>query len=584
MLVIGSARRLQKARRYREVAEVLLRHGLGFLIDDIGIGRLVPWPLRWRGLFLRFQAGDRRLFGTRLRAALCELGPAFIKLGQVLSLRPDLVSPEIVEALRGLQADAAAITLKAVEDEVERALGLPLDRVFSEFSHAPLAVASVAQVHAARLRDGADVVVKVQRPNVLSTLTGDLDILATLAEAGREAWQSAGIDLTDVVMELRRLIRQETDFRLEARATERLRDNFRGWGRVVVPKVYREFSGRTVLTMERLTGLSAGEVRLCQGDRAARRAAGILLRAFLKQVLADGFFHADPHPGNILWTPDGRVAFLDCGAVGRLEQETRRRLYRLLAAFVAQDSARLARALRGLGITPPGGEDGAFQDDVRLLFDAYRDLPADGFELGAAVTDLMALAQRHGVKLPRDLVLLSRALLTLEGVVRDLAPSLNVVQAARPWLARFAARQADPRQAFRRVGTLVAEYADVVEDLPVRLDRVLNALERLDAPGGVKARQPAPTPVSRPRWREREQVKKRASPPEGDGDGDGQRWFGGAQVAVSVVIGAWTVASAALILEGVRLANWTTAMLGGAGFALGGLALGVAMAVFLRPR
>lgn len=562
-MVMDAARRLQKARRYREVAEVLLRHGLGFLAEDIGISRLVPWPLRWRGVLPPLRAHDRRVFGRRLRAALSELGPAFIKLGQVLSLRPDLVPLEIAEELRGLQDAATTATLDAVESIVEKEIGQPLEEVFSFFGHTPAAVASIAQVHVARLKDGAEVVLKVRRPDVTSALAGDLDILADLAEAGRDTWQSVGINMADVVAELRRLVRQETDFRLEARSMERLRTNFRGWDRVVVPRVYHEFSGGTVLTMERLRGASISEVNASLGVREARRAARILLRAFLKQILTDGFFHADPHPGNILWTAEGRIAFLDCGAVGHLEPETRRRLYGLIASLAAWDSARFVRVLGRLGVTPTAGHGRLFQDEVRAFLDTYRDLPLDEFALGPAIGDLMALVHRYGIRLPRELVLLSRALLTLDGVVRQLDPSLNLVRTVSPWLPRLGAGQLNPRMVLKRAGMLVAEYAEILEELPSQFERAVDVLERLaDVPAAKKATENNP-------FRSPHKVFASVSPAR--------------QVALSVLLAAWILASATLILEGVRAARWTLTAVGVGGFALGGLLLGVAILVLLRP-
>ncbi|HEY8531118.1 MAG TPA: AarF/ABC1/UbiB kinase family protein [Limnochorda sp.] len=438
------ARRRRLAGRYRQVVEVLGRHGLGLLLEELGLERFRPG--------FRQDEGNLERRGVRIRRALEELGPTFIKLGQFLSTRPDVVPADVVEELQRLQDQVPPVPFDALLPALSDALGgRPVHEVFESIDPEPLASASIAQVHAGVLRDGSEVAIKIQRPQVEQQIAVDLELLFGLAHlaAGRI---SLPFDPVALVDGLARSLRRELDYRREASAIERFRENFRGWKWVHFPKVYWEWSNRQVLVMERLRGLRITDVEAL--DRAgidrkvlARRGAQI----FMKMVLVDGFFHGDPHPGNLYVEPGNRLAVMDFGIVGRIDPETAEEVASLLHALVDQRPDQAVEALEALGALDPETDRLALRRDLRDIIETHWGRTLQEMPVGETVAEVFRLVSRHRLHLPRDLFLLAKVLVGVEGLGRQLDPTFNAVEVAAPFVRRLLTRRLKPTRVGRRV-------------------------------------------------------------------------------------------------------------------------------------
>ncbi|MCM8750536.1 AarF/ABC1/UbiB kinase family protein [Thermomicrobiaceae bacterium CFH 74404] len=410
---------LHHRRRVAEIVAVLSRHGLGWLLDQLGFGTLA---VRERGR-LRAPRLDHRASGAvHLRMALEELGPTFIKIGQVLSTREDLLPAEYISELARLRDRVPPVPTEAVVQEIERTFGRPLADLFCEFDPEPLASASIGQVHAARLRIGTTVVVKVRKPGIAEAIEEDLAILAQLARvAQRRAPLAEYYDLVGLVDEFAWTIRAELDYRREGRNADKLREQFSGNPDIVIPRVIWERTAESVLTLKRIDGIPIDDVAAL--DRAgidrpalAQRAARVVLDA----ILLHGFFHADPHPGNFAVLPDGRIVAYDFGMVGRLDSHTRDSLLEALVGVIRQEPDRVIDALIRLNIIRHESERAGLRRDLQHLIDRYYGMALGEYRLHEVVGDLLTIMRRRRLVLPTELMLVLKTLMMHEGVGRHL--------------------------------------------------------------------------------------------------------------------------------------------------------------------
>ncbi|GII62600.1 ubiquinone biosynthesis protein UbiB [Sphaerisporangium krabiense] len=475
--------RVVRSRRYFAIVGVLVRHGLG------------PY-LRGRSPDVEAPSGRARL-ARSLRGALDDAGVTFVKLGQILSTRPDLLSPEFIDELTLLRDRASPAPWDEVEGVLAAELPGPLEEVFPEFDRRPLASASIAQVYAARLRSGERVVVKVQRPGIADVVERDLDIMARLAASleVRTRWGRA-LGVRDLVRGFADALREELDFRVEAANMTAVAAVSAGTA-VHVPAVHAPLCGRRVLVMERLDGSPLGEdpapsrapapsgeaadpppggPEPAAGDADRSELARTLLEALLRQIMLDGVFHADPHPGNIMLLADGRLGLLDFGSVGRLDAGLRASLQRLLLAMDRGDPLGVSDAL--LEVVPRPGEI----DEPRLERELGRFMarhlnhgPAGGVRM---FTDLFRIVSGHGLAVPPEVAAVFRTLATVEGTLTGLAPGFDLIGEARAFAGRHFAERRDPAAIRKAATDELAALLPMLRRLPRRVERIVGAAEQ----------------------------------------------------------------------------------------------------------
>ncbi|HWS47015.1 MAG TPA: AarF/ABC1/UbiB kinase family protein [Acidimicrobiia bacterium] len=423
-------------RRGAEVAAVGTRHGLASLLDCLDLGVLAP---RWH----RSAAGRSGPVAVHLRRALEELGPTFMKLGQVLSTRPDLIPPRFEAELALLQDAGPVVPTPQILAAVEDAFGAAADQVLRRFDDVPIAAASIGQVHAATLADGREVVVKVRRPGVISDVSIDLDLLMGAAGVlARSSLVASRYDPVGLAKEFSATLRSELDYRREGRNAERIAASFANDDGVRIPEVIWELTCESVITEERLRGIKVDDLRALDAaglDRVqiARRFAN----AYLSMVFVHRFFHADPHPGNVFVEPAGRIGFVDFGMVGSIGNRTRHGLSTILLALVAADAPRMADGLLGLGVASDDVDRAAFERDLAHLLERYARLPLEELRLRFLLADLMNTVRAHRLRLPSDLALLLKTVMMCEGVAARLDPKFELV----PMLVPYASALVDRR-------------------------------------------------------------------------------------------------------------------------------------------
>jgi ubiquinone biosynthesis protein len=476
-VVLGARRALARSRRYSQISRIAVRHGLG------------PY-LRGRGRHGEDEAGGRAALARSLRQALEEGGVTFVKLGQLMSTRRDLLPEEFISELSRLQDRAEPAPWEQVEEVITQSLGAPAEEVFAELQPEPAAAASIAQVHKARLRCGdgpdAEVAVKVQRPGIRSTVEQDLDILLRLADTleDRARWARA-VGTAGVARGFAAAIREELDFRVEARnmaaVASTWRDQQRAVGgsvQVVLPALHEQLCTEHVLVIEWLDGVSlrdAGPLIDDQGlDRAELTRA--LLRSMVYQITEGGVFHADPHPGNVLLLTDGRLALLDFGSVGRLDSQQRSALLGLLLAVGRGDPAALRDAL--LELVTRTDEIDEWQLERALGRFAARHLVGTNAPTAEMFTDLFRLASQFELAIPPEIATVLRALATLEGTLSLLTPGIDIAAEARQYATDHVAAALSPAAVPKSAAGEVAALLPVLRRLPRRFDRVTGALEQ----------------------------------------------------------------------------------------------------------
>jgi len=460
-------------RRYREVANVLAKHGFGYILDQTGLIDFLPKRAQL--------ATNREKWGApeRLLHVLEELGPTFIKLGQIMSTRADLLAEAYIKQLSKLQDAVPSLPFAEIETVIREELNKPLDELFLTFTEEPLASASIGQVHRAVLKSGEEVVVKVQRPNISQKIETDLEILFHIARIAekRTTWGRL-YQPVDVVEEFARSLRNELDYLAEGRNAERFRRNFAGEETVVIPRVYWEYSSRRVLVLEYVRGIKISHFEKLDREGIDRKkTARIVVNAMLKQVFEDGFFHGDPHPGNLAVLPGGRVLFMDFGQAGRVDQWLRERFSDLILALVRQDVNHIVRSLLKVGVVNRGINVQGLRKDVSRLQRKYYGIPMSQIRLGDALSELLQLSYTYQIRIPPEVALLIKAMITLEALVQELDPELSIVDIAEPYGRKLLRMRFAPRRLGTAVSEQLWELGGFLADLPSRLENLLSLLE-----------------------------------------------------------------------------------------------------------
>jgi len=413
---------------------------------------------------------------TRVVLMLEELGPTFVKFGQILSTRPDIIPPHLAARLSSLQDKVAPIALDDVRKMVTSSLGAPPEALFASFEERPLASASIAQVHGARTKDGIDVVVKVQRPGLRPLVESDLSLLRFLASRVLDVYpEAAYFDLKGMVEEFESSLLSELDFVREREHIERFQENFAAKPRIHIPRVFRELSSETVITMERVRGKKVTAL----GDDVDREdVARLYLDAAYQMLFQDGFFHGDLHPGNVFLEDDGRLGVIDFGMVGRLSRHMRERVVDVIFSVLRQDLEGVARIWYGLGKPGPNVDYAAFERDVVGILERYAvGRPMDEIDMGAFLRALAGGAVRHGIRLPSDFTMMFKAMVTTEGLAKQVAKGINPVVAAQPYIEVVIKERYSVERLKSVAVTELIHAVDLSRELPGRIDRLLQQAE-----------------------------------------------------------------------------------------------------------
>jgi ubiquinone biosynthesis protein len=463
------------ASRERQIAEVLVRCGLSYLANVVGVERAVSVA---DGLVGRAPA-DARTPSENLRLALEELGPTFIKLGQLLSTRADLLPPDYRAELTKLLDAAPAVPSNVIEEIVEHELHAPVDTAFASFDAVPLACASVGQAHTATLRDGTEVVVKVRRPHVVEDMEQDLEIIRNFAaRASRRSKTAARHDVVGLADEFVHVLRAQLDYLQEARNAERFSANFASDPWVQIPRTFPDLTTSRVITLERIRGMKITDLTAL--DEAGLDRHALAERTALivsKMIFEDGFFHADPHPGNFFIEPTGRVGIVDFGMVGTLDDRSRQQLGRLLSGFVRRDPGRLADALLALGTSTGVVDRARLREDLATLLARYFGRSIGEVSLRSAIGEILEIVRRHRLKVPPDLSLLFTVLIIAEGIVAELDPEFRFAEALAPYARRHLVSGISSADMIRRLEQLGVDLAELATELPPRLNRLSEAIE-----------------------------------------------------------------------------------------------------------
>lgn len=416
----------------------------------------------------------------RFREMLEGLGPAFVKFGQILSLRRDILPERFIEELQRLQDDVAIFPGTQARAIIERELGRTVEELFAEFDETPLAAASIGQVHTASLKDGTSVVVKVQRPGIEPIIHADVNIMRFLARRLElHVPESRRFGPSDLVEEFARLISDELDYHIEARNGDRLRENFEGDPDVVVPRIYWGLTSRRVLTMERSLGhkLAQAPADLPHRQQVAEK----LMRSFLKQIFEQGFFHGDPHPGNVFLLADGRLCFHDFGIMGELSAHDQEALAQLILAVSSEDVSWMVDAYFEMGVAAEEVDRQVFAQDVAKALSAYYEAAGKGYSFSEIVRQFTQLSRRHQIRLPRQFLLVSKAFMLVEAQALALAPNFNALMSLHDYVPRLLGRRtlqglnrqfADLSRGFRTLRSL----HHAVVSLPDILNRTVEVL------------------------------------------------------------------------------------------------------------
>jgi ubiquinone biosynthesis protein len=483
----NQASRTAAARRHRtrEIAEVLARHGLAYLVGVIGLERLVPFR---QGFFRQAHKAPRSTPPEHVRIALEELGATFVKLGQIVSTRSDLLPPHYQAELAKLQDNVPPVPFEAVREVIAAELGRPIETVYASFDPVPLAAASIGQAHAATLTDGTEVVVKVRRPGVVEQIEQDLEILTGFAATASRRWALADeYDVVGLTREFAETLRAEVDYIREARNAERIAANFHDEPSVHIPGVFWEATTARVLTLERVRGIKISDVEALDAAGIDRHAlAETASRLQLKMVFEDGFFHADPHPGNLFVEPDGRIGLVDFGMVGILDEAMQEQLAGVFLAVTSQDTGRLADALLEVGVARGRIDRDAFERDLRGLLSRYYDEELGEIAIAPLIEQAFAIVRRHRLLLPPKLALLLKTVVMSEGLGARLYPSFRLATILEAYAERLVLRQYAPLKLARRLGQASLEAAHLGVTLPAQLRRLIGDLQRGSLEVGVR--------------------------------------------------------------------------------------------------
>ncbi|MDD4766436.1 MAG: AarF/UbiB family protein [Desulfotomaculaceae bacterium] len=464
-----------RVRRYKEIVAVFTKHGFGFLVKQLR----PHYSLRRKdGISDAGTTPDNAgtSAGRRLKMALEELGPTFVKLGQILSIRQDILPVDIVEELKKLQESVQPFPFSEVKMLIEAEFNDDLEHIFAEFDEVPVAAASISQVHRARLISGKQVAVKVQRPEIERVIDMDIDILKDMARFLDHHTKYGRIyDFGDMVADFENTIKNELDFTQEGENADTFTLNLSRDEGVTVPKVKWIYTTRRVLTMEYFAGIKISDsVALDLADIDRRKIAERLATSMCNQILRDGFFHADPHPGNIQVMPDGTIIFLDLGMVGRLNESRKRSISNFFMGVAFKDSRMVVNSIFDMDTMTARSNVKNFEKDIDELIEQYLTMPMNEMKIDKLLYKIFRIAFLNHVKTPRELALLSKTMATLQGLLGKLAPDLNALAIAEPIAKKLRYQSFSARKMEGRIKKGLLDYWDLLSEFPAVIQNLLH--------------------------------------------------------------------------------------------------------------
>ncbi|MBN1958755.1 MAG: ubiquinone biosynthesis protein UbiB [Desulfuromonadales bacterium] len=473
-------RNIRSLKRYRQVLGVLITYGFGHIVEQLNIDYYIELGKRIVSLGTVSRDLERLTQGARIRLALEELGPTFIKLGQLLSTRPDIVPADVIEELKKLQDHLPAVPPEEIMARVHAELGYPVEELFQHFDQTPLATASIAQVHRGTLKTGEEIVCKVRRPGIEAIIETDVDIMIGLAYLVEKHLPGGNLyDPIGVVKEFRRTINRELDFSREGRTIDRFAENFSADDSVRIPRVYWDYTDRSVLTLEYIQGIKISRLEDLKN-------AGYDLQAiarngadnFLKQVFVHGLFHADPHPGNIHVLPDNVICIFDYGMIGRLDDDIKLQLTELLLSVLRKDVDHIISQLLYSGDLHDDGNLKNLKRDLTEFIDDYYDILLQDLKVGRLLLDFIEILTEYRIKFPSNLMLLSRALIAMEGIGRQLDPDFNMVEQLKPFAEQIVKERYSPLNMAKEATRTVQGYQALGKSLPKDIKAFINRINR----------------------------------------------------------------------------------------------------------
>lgn len=478
MNILRLRRGYRNLKRYRQIISVFVKYGFSEILDRTGILTRLSFGRRISGP--KSVPKGERSYAVRFRMALEELGPAFVKLGQVLSMRSFLIPKELASELAKLQDRVPPVPFEEIRGVVEEELGRKIDDCFGSFATIPMAAASIAQAHLATTKDGQKVVVKVQRPDAKSTIETDMDILMDFAQLlEKYVPEVRQYDPREIANDLAKTTRRELDFINEARNVELFARNFGSEPTVFVPEVFWDLTTSRVLTMEYVAGVKISDIERLDQEGFDRKAiAKNGARLLFKQIFEDGFFHADPHPGNIFVLPGNVIAPVDFGMMGRLDRELMDHFSYLMIAIVGKDVDSLVRSMIDLDIIDGKGDIRSLKLDILDVIDRYYGLPLSKINIRQTLDEGSEVIRRHGIKLPSNLMLLGKAMGTYEELARILDPEFDFIAEARPYVRRMISRRTSFKALYREFSGLLTDVYRVMKTLPRELELIVRDIRK----------------------------------------------------------------------------------------------------------
>jgi len=465
--------------RLRQIINILVKYGFDYFVKQLGLMKLTTKGEKI--LKLKPSKIDQMPLPMRVRLVLEELGPTFVKLGQILSTRPDIIPLEYIKELEKLQDKVPPYSYDLVVQMVQKELGANVSELFQSFDEKPFAAASLGQAHKAILKeDKVKVVVKVQRPDMEKIIETDLDILFQLARlTERYIPESRLYDPVGVAEEFAKTIRMELDYGTEGRNAERFRKNFEEEKTIYIPKVYWELSSKRILTMEYIDGIKINHLKeLEEAGYDRKKLAENGAKSFMKQMLIDGFFHADPHPGNILVMENEIIGFMDFGMMGKIDKESREKYIDLLIAVLEYDSNKILAGMLELGFTSQETIDTrSLKMDIADILDQYYDKALKEIKLGEFITHLVQISIKYHIKMPAELALLGKSLLTIESIGLALDPDFNLTEIAKPYVKDIILERKSPQHLLLKLSNDLSEFYNLMFLIPKQLSKTLKKME-----------------------------------------------------------------------------------------------------------